>query len=176
MVRHWCEEDTALVDCHGRRCLSHFSPFHITSAPSSWSLPSNSYSLTPSPRALLTLLSSLSLSTSTTAAAMAAYPSPSSFKSSEGRRSQEEPPFVARARHHSGPFTPRHEGLGGDPGGFIRSHDRPPRSSVRLHISRGETDSGVRSPTEGSKEDEGEWRCFRLSMRSHRREGIVEWA
>ena len=134
-------------------------PFHITSASSSWSLLSNSYSLTPSPRALLTLLSSLPLSTSTTITAMAAYP-PSSFIPSEERRSQEVPPSVAHARHHSGLFT--HERLVGDPGGFIMSHDLPPRSSGRLQISRGETDSGVRAPTEESKEDEGEVAVFQM--------------
>ena len=42
------------------------------------------------------------------------------------------------------------------------SHDRPPGSSGRLQISRGETDSGVRAPTEGSKEDEGEVAVFQM--------------
>jgi len=36
------------------------------------------------------------------------------------RRSQEAPPSVVRARHHSGPVAPHcHKGLGGDSGGFI---------------------------------------------------------
>ena len=42
------------------------------------------------------------------------------------------------------------------------SHDLLPRSSGRLQISRGETDSGVRAPTEESKEDEGEVAVFQM--------------
>jgi hypothetical protein len=51
------------------------------------------------------------------------------------------------------------------------SHDRPPRSSERLQISCGETDSGVCAPTEGSKEDEGEVALFQMiDEKSQKRE------